>query len=41
MKAFSGLQAEKGVDYFSVQNCVWARHFVSVRKIPTSLVVRE
>ena len=24
---FSGLQLEKGVDYSSIQNCVWACHF--------------
>ena len=23
MKVFSGLQLEKGVDYSSIQNCVW------------------
>ena len=38
MKVFSGLQPEKGVDYSSVQNCMWGCHFVSIRKIPTSLL---
>ena len=28
----------KGVDCSSIQNCVWAFHLVSVRKIPTSLL---
>ena len=35
MKVFSGLQLEKGCNYSS--NCVCC-HFVSVRKIPTSLL---
>ena len=30
--------AWKSVDYSSIQNCVWACHLVSVRKIPTSLM---
>ena len=30
--------AWKNVDYSSTQNCVWACHLVSVRKIPTSLM---
>ena len=38
MKVISGLYLEKGVDYSSIQNCVWACHFVSVRKTPTSLL---
>ena len=32
------VQIEKSVDYSSIQNCVWAYHFVSVRKLPTSLL---
>ena len=38
MKVFSEIRLEKGVDYSSIQTCVWACHFVSVRKIPTSLL---
>ena len=38
MKLFSGWQIEKGVDYSSIQNCVGACHFVSGRRIPTSLL---
>ena len=30
MKVFSGLELEKGVDYSSIQNCVYACHFVSL-----------
>ena len=30
--------AWKSADYSSIQNCVWACHLVSVRKIPTSLM---
>ena len=38
MKVFSGFQLEMGVDYSSIQNCAWVCHFVSDRKIPTSLL---
>ena len=38
MKVFPGLQLKKGVDYSSIENCVLACHFVSVRKIPTSFL---
>ena len=38
MKVLSGQQLEKGVGYSSIQNCVWVCHFVSVRKIATSLL---
>ena len=38
MKVFSVLQLEKGVDYCSIQNFVWACHIVSARKIPTRLL---
>ena len=37
VKVFSGFQFGKGADYSSIQNFVWACHFVSGRKIPTSL----
>ena len=38
MKVFSGLEIEKSVDYSPIQNCMWACNFVSVKKIPTSLL---
>ena len=38
MKVFPGLQLEKGVNYSSIQNCVLACHFDSVRNIPISFL---
>ena len=38
MKVFSGLQLEKGVNYSSIQNCVWAVTLFQLEKIPTSLL---
>ena len=38
MKVFSWLKLEKGFDYSSKQNGVWACNFVSVRKTLTSLL---
>ena len=38
IKIFLGLQLEKGIDYSSMQNVVWACHFVSGRKILSSLL---
>ena len=40
MKVLSGFQLEKGVNYSSNQNCVWTCHFVSGRKMLTSLLVK-
>ena len=33
MEVYSGIRLEMGVDYSSIQNCVWVCHFVSVTKI--------
>ena len=38
MKAFSGLQLEKGIDYSSIENCVGAVTLLQLEKIPTSLL---
>ena len=38
MKVFSGQQLEKGVDYFSTQNCVWAVTLFQLEKISISLL---
>ena len=32
------MPTENGVDYSSIKNCMWACHFVSVRRVPTSLL---
>ena len=40
MKVFSGLQLETGVDYASIQNCVWAVTLFQLAKIPTSLLYK-
>ena len=33
MKVFSEFQLEKNVDYSSIQNCMWACHFISSRNV--------
>ena len=38
MKAFSGLQLEKDVDYSSIENCVGAVTLLQLEEIPTSLL---